>query len=100
MTIEELTNFFKAIAPRASALGAVLKFDFGKDGIISIDATQSPAVVTNDDTDADTTVTVTLEDFSDILSKKLPGDLAFSMGKLRVSGDKINGVRLTQFLTR
>ncbi|MEM9014315.1 MAG: SCP2 sterol-binding domain-containing protein [Pseudomonadota bacterium] len=100
MTLEELTGFFRMIAPRASALEAVLKFDFGDDGIIVVDATKNPAAVSNDDRDADTVVSVSLSDFSKILEKKMAGDLAFSMGKLKVSGDKIIGVRLTQLLSR
>ncbi|MEM9705210.1 MAG: SCP2 sterol-binding domain-containing protein [Pseudomonadota bacterium] len=100
MTLDELTQFFQMIAPRASALGAVLKFDFGADGVIHVDATQSPAVVSNENSPADTTVAVTLGDFSAILSKDLPGDLAFAMGRLRVSGDMITGVRITELLNR
>ncbi len=100
MTLEELTQFFKMIAPRASGLGAKLKFDFGEDGVVFIDATQSPADVSNEDADADTTVTVSLRDFSRIIAKELPGDLAFAMGKLRVHGDMMTGVRITQFLNR
>ncbi|MEM9169228.1 MAG: SCP2 sterol-binding domain-containing protein [Pseudomonadota bacterium] len=100
MTLDELTQFFTMIAPRASAINAVLKFDFGADGVILVDATQSPAAVSNDDGPADTTVAVSLADFSAILGKKLPGDLAFAMGKLRVSGDLITGVRITELLNR
>ncbi|MEO0399190.1 MAG: SCP2 sterol-binding domain-containing protein [Pseudomonadota bacterium] len=100
MTLDELTQFMKMIAPRASSMNAVLKFDFGADGVIHLDATQSPAAVSNEDSPADTIVSVSLSDFADILQKKLPGDLAFAMGKLRVSGDMITGVRLTQILNR
>lgn len=100
MTLDELTQFFKMIAPRATAIGASLKFDFGDDGIILLDATKTPAEVSNEDGQADTLVQVSLKDFSAILAKELPGDLAFSMGKLRISGDMITGVRLTEILGR
>lgn len=88
------------IAPRASSIGARLKFDFGPDGVILLDATKSPAEVSNEDGETDTLVRVSLKDFSAILAKELPGDLAFAMGKLRISGDMITGVRLTEILGR
>ena len=100
MTLEELTGFFTALAPRLSGLGAIVKFDFGADGVLHVDATRNPAVISNEDGEAETTFTVSLQDFSDILAKKLPGDLAFSMGRLRVGGDKITGLRITDFLSR
>ncbi|MEO0612971.1 MAG: SCP2 sterol-binding domain-containing protein [Pseudomonadota bacterium] len=100
MTLEELTGFFNMIAPRASVLGAVLKFDFGEEGVVHIDATQNPALISNDNKAADTIVTASLADFSAILAKQLSGDLAFAMGKLRVSGDLITGVRITELLNR
>ena len=100
LTLDELTGFFKMIAPRASALNAVVKFDFGEDGVVVIDATKNPADVSNDDRTADATISATLQDFSDVLAKKLSGDLAFLMGKLRISGDKVLGVKLTFLFNR
>jgi putative sterol carrier protein len=87
MSIENLTNTIKEKVGEDCGLGASLKFDCGDDGVIFIDATQVPNIVSNDDIDAQCTVGVALDD----LEKMMKGDLdpmaAFSLGKLRLDGD-------------
>ncbi|MEO0437517.1 MAG: SCP2 sterol-binding domain-containing protein [Pseudomonadota bacterium] len=100
MTLEDVTGLFELIAPRAGKISAALKFDFGDDGLVLLDARQEPVTISNADGEADTTVTVSLRDFGRILNKELPGDLAFSMGKLRLSGDMITGMSVTELLNR
>ncbi|MEM8490162.1 MAG: SCP2 sterol-binding domain-containing protein [Pseudomonadota bacterium] len=100
MTLSDVTGLFELIAPRASRLDAVLKFDFGDEGVVVLDAKGDPVTVSNEDREADTTVTVSLADFAKILNKELPGDLAFAMGKLRLSGDMITGMSVTNLLNR
>ena len=100
MTLEELTDFFRAIAPGAAMLAARVKFDFGTDGCIVLDATADPVAVSNDNVAADTTVHADLGRFSRILAGELKGDLEFTMGYLKVEGDLITGVKITQLLSR
>ncbi|MEM8563995.1 MAG: hypothetical protein AAGF57_17280, partial [Pseudomonadota bacterium] len=61
MTLGELTDFFCAVAPAASALNASIKLDFGEAGCIVIDATQEPVAVSNDPVEVDTTIHANLE---------------------------------------
>jgi putative sterol carrier protein len=87
MSIENLTNTIKEKVGEDCGLGASLKFDCGDDGVIFIDATQVPNIVSNEDVAAPCTVGVALDD----LEKMMKGDLdpmaAFSLGKLRLDGD-------------
>jgi putative sterol carrier protein len=68
-------------------LGATLKFDFGDDGILFLDATQTPNIVNNDDADAQCTMVISLENFMDMADGKLDGTAAFMTGKLKIQGD-------------
>ncbi|MEM8985185.1 MAG: SCP2 sterol-binding domain-containing protein [Pseudomonadota bacterium] len=95
-TLAEMTDFFTEIAPMAAGLNARLKFDLEGDGVILLNAAADPVSVSNEDAEADTTFYLTLQDLSDMLSRKLDGSLAFSMGRLRAEGDMINAVLVTQ----
>ncbi|MEM9255162.1 MAG: SCP2 sterol-binding domain-containing protein [Pseudomonadota bacterium] len=100
MTLDELTEFFRAVAPAAGALNAAVRFDFGDAGCVVIDATADPVTVSNEPVAADTTIHADLERFGRMLSGDLKGDLEFAMGKLRVEGDMITGVKVTMLLNR
>ncbi len=71
-----------------SGLGGVLKFDFGADGSVLIDGKSSPNSV-SDGTGkpADTTITISLENFAKLARQELDPTSAFMQGKLRVAGD-------------
>lgn len=56
-------------------------------GIWIVDMTRSPGVVKEEDADAECTVTVSSEEFVDIVNSGLNGQMAFLMGKLKVTGD-------------
>ncbi len=100
MTLEALTQRIKDKTAGASGaeLNAKVKFDFKDDGVIFIDATQSPPVINHDkDEEADTTLICTLATFNDILDGKQDPNIAFMMGKLKVKGSmglamKLNGI--------
>ena len=87
MSLENVTNIIKERVGDDCGLAATLKFDLGDDGKIFIDATVVPNVVTNDDTDAQCTVGLTMEDFSAMMAGDLAPTTAFMSGKLRVEGD-------------
>lgn len=64
------------------------KIKFSLDGsIFVIDGTATPPSVITSDGPADTTVTVTLEDFAKLVEKKLNPMIAFTSGKVRLTGD-------------
>lgn len=71
-----------------SGLGGTLKFDFGPAGSVYVDGKSSPNTVTDGaGKNADTTISVTLDDFEKMVKGELDGTSAFMQGKLRVAGD-------------
>lgn len=87
MSIEDLTNTVKEKVGEDCGLGASLKFDCGDDGVIYIDATQVPNIVSNEDIDAQCTVAVALDDLKSMMAGDLDPMAAFSLGKLKLDGD-------------
>ena len=63
MTLEELTQAFNERNTGDSGLNASVKFDFGDDGCIHLDAKEVPHVISNDDKDADCTLKIAMDDF-------------------------------------
>ena len=87
MSLESSTETIRSRVGDESGLAATLKFDMGDDGVIHIDATVNPNVVTNDNKDAQCTVGVALEDLEAMLAGDLAPTAAFMSGKLKVDGD-------------
>jgi len=97
MSLEQITEGMRERVAEDSGLGAKVKFDFGDDGVVMLDASQVPNVVSNDDADADCTLKISMADFIAMTQGELDGTTAFMMGKLKVEGDmgiamKLQGV--------
>jgi putative sterol carrier protein len=75
-----------------------VKFDFEEDGILFVDATQSPPVISNDDKDAEVTLKTSLETFEKIVEGTQDPNIAFMMGKLKVSGSMGLALKLNSIL--
>ena len=56
-----------------------VKFDFGADGLVRIDDTVSPVVVSNEDGPTACSIKVTMADFMDIATGKQNAQMAFMM---------------------
>lgn len=98
MTLDEITAKMRERVGDSAGIGKCIIFDFGDDGVIRIDDTQSPAVVDNDQSDADTTISVSKEDFEEIADGKQNAQMAFMMGKLKIDGDMGVAMQLGQIL--
>lgn len=83
MTFDDILSRFTSAG--ATVPGKKVKFDFGDAGKIFLDGVAGK--VSSDDTAADTTIKVKLEDFVDMAGGKLDPTSAFMQGKLRVEGD-------------
>ncbi|MBM3490499.1 MAG: SCP2 sterol-binding domain-containing protein [Alphaproteobacteria bacterium] len=79
-------------------LGAKVKFDFGADGVILLDASRTPNEIGNQDGEADCTLSIALDDFVAIGEGELDPMTAFMLGKLKVSGDMGLAMRLQKIL--
>ena len=99
MSLELVTAGLKEKVGEDCGLGAVLKFDFGDDGILVLDATQVPNVVSNNDTDAACTMAISITDFMAMAEGKLDGTSAFMSGKLKIQGDMGIAIKLAPILS-
>lgn len=100
IVINKITEGIKRAIGEDCGLGAKLKLDFGKDGIILVDARQRPNSVSNDDEPADCTLSMTLDTFQQLLAGRIDGRAAFLQGKLKVAGDMSVAMRVGPLLKR
>ena len=86
MSLETVTAKIKEKMAMAAGLNAKVKLDFGDDGHIFVDTTQTPAEINQDDAEADLTLETSMETFQGILNGTQDPNIAFMMGKLKVKG--------------
>ena len=91
MNLQELTQQIGERVAKEDNLGSTLKFIVPDHGIVFLDGADS---VSNDDNDADCTVTVAMEDLEAMLSGELNPAMAFMGGKLQVEGDMSVAMKL------
>lgn len=87
MTLEKITEGIRGRVGTRSPIPAIVKFDFGDDGVVRVDGKSKPTVVDNEDREADCTVKVIMDDFVQIAQGTINPQMAFMTGKLRVEGD-------------
>ena len=97
MSLESVTKKIEQKMGMAGDISAKVKFDFGDDGLIFVDTTQTPPVIGHQDEEADVTLKTSLETFQAILEGSQDPNIAFMMGKLKVQGSmglamKLNAV--------
>ena len=98
MSLESSTEAVRGNTGENSGLGATVKFNFGDDGIIFVDGASTPNSVSNEDNDADCTISMSLDDFESLLAGDLDPTSAFMAGKLKVAGDMSIAMKLSQVL--
>ena len=86
MSLESVTDAIQSKMSMAAGLDAKVKFDFEEDGIIFIDATQTPPLINHDNEEADCTLKCSLETFQGFMDGTQDPTMAFMMGKLKVEG--------------
>lgn len=98
MNLESCTQAIRSKVGTDSGLAATLKFDCADDGVIYIDGKATPNTVSNDNSEADCTVGITLENLNAMLSGDLEPATGFMMGKLKVTGDMSVAMRLQRVI--
>ncbi len=98
MTLDECTSAIRTKVGADSGLAATLKFDCGADGAIFIDGKSTPNSVSNDASDADCNIGITLENLGAMVKGDLEPATAFMTGKLKVTGDMSVAMRLQRVL--
>ena len=98
MGLEELTNKIKEKVGTNSGLDATVKFDLGGDGVVYVDGKSSPNSVSNEDKDADCTITMTLENFLKLIAGDLDPTTAYMFGKLKIAGSMGVAMKLSKVI--
>jgi putative sterol carrier protein len=80
-TLQELTDRIKGAVGSDSGLGKTLKFSLKGDGYVFIDG----GTVTNDDSPADLTITISLDDLELMGQGKLDAMTAVMSGRMQLS---------------
>ena len=94
MDLHAATKVLRERVGSDSGLGASLKFDCGSEGIVVIDGN----TVTNDDLDANCTVSLSLDTLKRLLLRELDPMTAFMTGKIKVDGDMDVAMKLRHLI--
>jgi putative sterol carrier protein len=98
MSIDTVVAGLKEKIGEDCGLGATLKFNFGDDGVVMLDATQVPNMVSTEDGDAQCTMEISMENFMLMANGELDGTSAFMTGKLKIQGDMSIAMKLGPIL--
>ena len=94
MSLEQHTALVVEKTTQAADLNKKIKFDLTDEGVIHVDATVSPPIVTNEDTEADVTFVLSVDNFEGLIDGSLNPQMAFMMGKLKIEGDMSLALKL------
>lgn len=98
MSLSSVTETIRSQVGGKSGLGATVKFDLGGDGVVFIDGASTPGSVSNENQDADCTVTCSLDTLESLVAGDLDPTAAFMQGKLKIAGDMGVAMRLSSVL--
>ena len=98
MTLDEIVTNIRQKSVYSTTFHARALFDFGDDGCVHVDATQSPIEITTENKDADVTLITSIDTFSKILNGESDPNIAFMMGKLKIRGSMGLALKLNALL--
>jgi len=108
MAVESVNEIFEKHIPArlekkpelVDQINAKYKFEVTGDagGTWVVDLTEAGGKVMPGDAEANCNITITTEDFLDIINGKLNGQMAFMTGKLKVAGDMALAMKLGSLL--
>jgi len=95
--IEQITEKFTAAAANAAPIGSTIKFELDGDTVF-IDGSGDANVVSNDNKDADCTITMSVEDLDKLRKGELNPMMAVMSGKIKIKGDMGLAMKLQSLL--
>lgn len=98
MTLQDITTQFQNQATKAPAMEKTLKFVFDE-GVVFLDLTGKTPSVTNDDKDADCTITTSIATLEALRKGELNPMMAVMSGKVKIKGDMSVAMKLQSLLS-
>ncbi|MEM8583827.1 MAG: SCP2 sterol-binding domain-containing protein [Bacteroidota bacterium] len=98
MSLEDFTAKVSETAKNAPNLGKSIKLKLDE-GVVHIDLTSDEAKVTNEDKDADTTITTTIDNLDKLRKGDLNPMAAVMTGKVKIKGDMGLAMKLQSLLS-
>ena len=99
MDLHEVANGLAERVSGKSPLGGTVKFDLGEAGCLFIDGDGGGNTVTANKNDpASCTISMSADDFKDLIQGRLQPTSAFMQGKMRVDGDMMLAMKLGQMV--
>ncbi|WP_373514642.1 SCP2 sterol-binding domain-containing protein [Persicitalea sp.] len=95
MSFQTLTDRIRTVVGNDSDTKAKVKFDTDE-GVIFVDTTQVPNVITHDDGDADCTLEISTKNALKMLDGDLNPMMAYMTGKLKIKGDMGVAMKIAQ----
>lgn len=95
---EDIETRITAALPQLGGLGAVIRFDFGDDGQWLIDASGPVAKVSHEELEPACTIRSTAATLIKLLDGSLDPMLAFTLGRIKVSGSMGVAMKLANAL--
>ncbi len=95
MSLETATQKVKEkVSTSAGGLDSSVKFDLGE-GVVYLDGTANPPEVSNENKDADCTISMEMDDFLSMMDGELNAMNAFMGGKMKIDGDMSVAMKLS-----
>ena len=97
MSLDAITARIRDKVGANSGLDATVKFDLGE-GVVFVDGKSTPNSVSNEDKDADCTITISRENFEKLIAGDLDPTTAYMFWKIKVSGSMGVAMKLSKVL--
>ena len=98
MSLETATDQIRAQLPQLGTLGYKVKFVVDGDGVIFVDASQTPPALSNDDAEADCTIRLSEDRLAQLIEGRLSPTLAYTLGQIKVEGSLGVAMKLASLL--
>jgi putative sterol carrier protein len=98
MSLDSATAQLERHLQQFATLGYKVKFAIEDEGVILVDATQSPATLCHEDAEADCTIRLTEARLAQLIEGRLSPTLAYTLGQIKVEGSLGVAMKLASLL--